>query len=510
MSFVQSLLKRESQAWEIKVLWETLYDEAASLAIPQRNTFGKNLIPGQSKNVTVYDSSLQSSTVKLAGTLQSTITPPFTKWARLIPGPYVLTNKKEQKENLQNITNAVFAAMQVSTFDMAVGEFYFDLLLGTGAMLVLEGGAGEPLLKFITVPISEIALEEGADNTIGAVFRRYEKPARTIEVMWKDFKSPPHFKKILSETPEKSVSISEMTYYQSEKNNWRYVVILNKIGEEEPVVSVDRVYTTNPWIISRWIKVSGEVFGRGPVLNALPDAKTSNKVKELELKNAALIIYGAWMLRHNGILNTRAVKIMPNAMIPVMSTGGRMGADLQKLDVGGNITYSQILQEKLEKNIKDAMFDRTVPDQGGVRSATEWLVRNQELQEMIGAPFGRLHQEFIRPLFKRILDIFYRKGIIPERLSLSGEWEDVKIIGTLAQAQNLKDVEAINDWGAICSALAGPEVFNATAKIENIVSVVGDFLGVPAELIRSEEEKEQILQAAAESGAMEAEGATGE
>ena len=497
---LDSLLRREQEAWVTKSLWDALYDEAASLALPQRNTFGmKNEPPGQGKNTEVYDSALQQATVKLAGTLQATITPPFTAWAKLIPGPYVLTNRRETAKNLQNISDAVFAAMQVSTFDMAVGEFFLDLLLGTGIMLVLEG-SDENVLKFNTIPISEIALEEGPDNTIGAVFRRFVKPARTLKPMWKDFEFFPELEKLIEEKPQGLIKLSEVTF--KDGNKFRYQVIVNNIDSVSKVC-VDRLYTSNPWIIARWLKTSGEVFGRGPILNALPDAKTSNKVKELELKNASLAILGVWMAKNNGFVNPNSLQILPGAVIPVQATGGQWGADIDKLPVGGSLEYSQIIQQDLQQSIKNALYDRSMPDKGGVRSATEWIIRNQQLQEDIGAPFGRLHQEFVRPLFKRILDIFYRKGIIPNRIPLDGGWEDVKITGTLAQAQNLKEVEAISNWGSMCTSLIGPELFAGTAKVENLVSKVGDYLGISGDLIRSEEEKQQLAEVVANAGSPE-------
>jgi len=70
-----ALLKRSQQAWVDKKVWDSMYDDAYSLALPQRQT--SRGTQGTIKNATVYDSTLQRSTVKLAGTLQSTITPPF-------------------------------------------------------------------------------------------------------------------------------------------------------------------------------------------------------------------------------------------------------------------------------------------------------------------------------------------------------------------------------------------------------------------------------------------------
>ena len=40
---------------------------------------------------------------------------------------------------------------------------------------------------------------------------------------------------------------------------------------------------TTPWIVARYMKIPGEVFGRGPLVSALPDVKTLNKTLELLL-----------------------------------------------------------------------------------------------------------------------------------------------------------------------------------------------------------------------------------
>ena len=491
----KTLLKRAEDAWSTKRQWDGLYESAYSLALPQRNMFNKQS-QGTAKNETVYDSTLQQATIKLAGTLQTTITPPFTKWAKLVPGSFITEDVEDAAKKLELISDIIFAAMQPSNFDIAAGEFYLDLIIGTGAMLVLEGDDVNPF-KFITVPIAEIALEEGGDSKIGGIFRQYKKPARTIPSMWPDHDKNQEIDNLIADDPGRLVMINEMTYYDYEDDIWRYMIVLDKINDE-PMAYVTRKYDTNPWIVSRWIKCSGETFGRGPVLNALPDAKTANMAKKLELQNASLAIAGVWMARNNGVLNGNAIRIQPGAVIPVMSTGGAQGADLQRLDVGGDINYSQIIMEDLRQSIKDAMFDRSIPDQGAVRSATEWVTRSQELAEAIGAPFGRLHQEFIRPLFKRLLSILHTKGLI-DKIPLDGTNVDVQITGTLAQAQNMKEVESIQNWGMITQELAGPEAWMGTAKVEDIAAEVGGLLGITPTLIRTKQEKEELAQMAAQA-----------
>ncbi|MBW2660179.1 MAG: hypothetical protein JRC87_11420 [Deltaproteobacteria bacterium] len=492
---VVELMKRIKKAWSVKEQWVSLYDDAYSLALPNRNTM-TTTTSGEEKNVVVYDSTLQQCTTKLASLLQSTIVPPFTEWATLKPGIFITQDIEEAARKLTSINSAIMAAKDSSNFDTAVGEFLLDLCIGTGAMLLLEGNDDSPF-EFTAVPLSEIALEDGPGSTIGAVFRKYKKAARIIPQIWKDAKPNADLSRFIMEDGSKEFTIHEVTFLDPDTKEWHYSVLIEKLQNKgTPTLYLERVYTTNPWIISRWVKVAGEVFGRGPVINALPDAKTLNEAKKLELQNASLAVAGSWLARNNGVMNGNKIQIKPGGVIPVQSTGGSMGADIVPLQVGGDINFSQIVQEQLRSSIKDAMFDRAIPNQGAVRSATEWIVRQQELQEAIGSPFGRFYQEFIIPVYKRMIAILQQKGVITEDIRVGGGVVDLQITGSLAQAQALKEVETITNWAQTSMAITGPEVFQATAKVEDINAKLADLMGIDPELVRTGEEKAQAMQVA--------------
>lgn len=241
---IEPLMKREKDAWSIKANWDNIYDDAYMLARPQQDS--SQTTNGGDKKGTVYDSTLQKATVKLAGMLQSTITPPFTKWAKIITGPFIQEGKFELQKRLEAISEAIFASISASSFDSAMGEFYLDYIIGTGALLVLEGDDIHPI-KFVTVPISEIALEEGPDAQIGGVFRRFKKPARTIKSMWPDAGYSEIIDIQMGKDPGKDVSLAEMTYYDYDDDCWRYCVAVTTTGQgskAEEIVS--RKYDTNP------------------------------------------------------------------------------------------------------------------------------------------------------------------------------------------------------------------------------------------------------------------------
>jgi hypothetical protein len=499
-SSIEDLIKRKEEAWSLKQNWYSLYEDAYRLAMPQRNLYNV-YTPGQVKNDTVYDSTLQRLTKKLASTLQSAIIPPFTNWAHIIAGPffkykYEGISEEDAAIELEDTTETLFAFMQQSNFDISAGEFILDYLIGTGAMMVLPDKPPN-LFKFIPVPIVEIAFEEGQDNLIGGIFRKHEKPARVLYAQWPKAKKIEELDKIIRDNPSRKIKIDEITYYDYDDNKWRYCVILHALIGKEPTKFYEESGRTSPWIISRWLKVAGEVFGRGPILDALPDAKTSNRAKYLELANMSMALSGVHLYRNNGIFNPNSIKFEPGTFIGVQNTGGNIGADIVRLDSGYNIQNSQIIQEQLQQAQRDAMFDQEIPTQGAVRSATEWILRQQKLQEAIGAPFARLHHEFIRPLFTRELDIMYEAGFLRDKIPIDGYTFDIVIVGTLAQAQALKDVESLNNWAQMSIGMMGQEAFMATAKVEDITRYLGNKLGVSVKLMRSKEEVAQIAANAA-------------
>ena len=64
-------------------------------------------------------------------------------------------------------------------------------------------------------------------------------------------------------------------------------------------------------------------------------------------------------------------------------------------------------------------------------TATEILARNEDMMRILGATYGRLLHEFIRPLCERGLQILGRRGEI-DKISLHSDAE-LKYIAPIAQ-----------------------------------------------------------------------------
>jgi hypothetical protein len=250
---------------------------------------------------------------------------------------------------------------------------------------------------------------------------------------------------------------------------------------------------TTPWVVSRYMKVAGEDFGRGPLVSAIPDIKTLNKTLELLLKNASIACAGVYTAADDGVINPANIRITPGSIIPVARNGGPQGASLAPLPRSGDFNVSQIVINDLRMSIKKTLLDDTLPpDNMSARSATEIVERMKELAQNMGSAFGRLITETMTPIVAKVLNIMDKKGLIELPLKVNGLEVKIIPISPLAKAQNLEEINEIMQFVQIAGSL-GPGGI-AEMKPDLIATYIGDKLGIPSSLRTTPEEKQQIMQ----------------
>jgi hypothetical protein len=503
----EEILKRQDLAQRKKDEFQTLYQDAYEFALPQRQLYGvwEGGATGSKKMARVFDSTAINSTQRFANRLQSVVFPPQRKWSRLEPGVQI---PDEQKPRAQEILDAygekMFAVLRQSNFDIAIGEFLLDLAVGTACMMVQPGDDVSPI-NFVPVPLFLVSYEEGANGQVDNVYRRMRLKGESIIRQWPDAKIPPNLQSKIDQKPTDDVELIEATIYDHKRGDYCYHVIW-KEGKDELVY---RRKNYSPWVISRYMKVAGEIYGRGPLLTALPDIKTLNKTIELLLKNASLAVAGVYTAADDGVLNPNTVKIIPGAIIPVARNGGPQGPALQPLPRSGDFNVSQLVINDLRSNVKRILLDESLPpDNMSARSATEIVERMKELAQNLGSAFGRLINETMIPLVTKILEVMDERGLIRMPLRVNGLEIKVTPVAPLAMAQNMEEVNAILQYAQLMQGFGADG--QLALKNDAVVDYVGDKLGVPAAVrndateraVLLEEAQAQQMQAAAMQQAM--------
>lgn len=488
---VEEIIKRAEVAQRKKDLFEDLYRDAYEFALPQRQLYGywEGNSVGNKKMARVFDSTAINSTQRFANRLQSGIFPPQRKWCRLEPGLDIPYEKRSQAQAILDLYGEkMFAVLKQSNFDIAMGEFLLDLSVGTACMLVQPGDDVQPI-NFIPVPMFLVSYEEGANGQVDKVYRRMRMKGESITQQWKDAELPIEVKQRIDNKPTDEVELLEATVFDPVRGDWCYHVI-DKASKEEIVY---RRMKGSPWVISRYMKVAGEVYGRGPLLTALPDIKTLNKTIELLLKNASLAVAGVYTAADDGVLNPQTVKIVPGAVIPVARNGGPQGESLRALPRAGDFNVSQIVINDLRQNVKRVLLDESLPpDNMSARSATEVVERMKELAQNLGSAFGRLINETMVPLVGRILQVMDEKGLIDLPLQVNGLEVKVSPVSPLAMAQNMEEVNAIIQYLQLVAPLGAEG--QVAVKTTELIDYLGDKLGVPSAVRNSPEERIVLIE----------------
>lgn len=489
----EQIFKRHEIAQKKKDEFQSLYQDAYEFALPQRQLYGvwEGGSVGSKKMQRVFDSTAINSTQRFANRLQSVIFPPQRKWCNLDAGTAIPAESRGTAQAvLEQYNDKMFAVLKQSNFDIAIGEFLLDMAVGTAAMMVQPGDDVQPI-NFVPVPLFLVSYEEGANGQVDNVYRRMRMKGESIMRQWPDADISPELKRRIDDKPTDDVEMLEATIFDQKRGDYCYHVI-EKVSKTEIVY---RRRKSSPWVISRYMKVAGEIYGRGPLMTALPDIKTLNKTKELLLKNASLAVSGVYTAADDGVLNPNTVKIAPGAIIPVARNGGPQGPALMALPRSGDFNVTQLVINDLVQSIKRILLDESLPpDNMSARSATEIVERMKELAQNLGSAFGRLINETMIPLVAKILEVMDEKGLIDMPLRVNGLEVKVSPVAPLAMAQNMEEVNAIMQYSQLMQTGAFGQDGQVALKNDMVVDYIGEKMGVPASVRNTQAERAVLLE----------------
>ncbi len=367
---------------------------------------------------TLYDATAMDASDNLAASIYTLLTPPESMWLQLV-------GESELSQNADFATSVLRAHLNDSNFYTTIHQCYMDLvILGTACLFMAESPLGaSSAFTFTAIPMSDIAILPNA------VFHTTSMPAREVMEKYPTWTPPANLRDTISRDPETPLKLVQ-SLVGTEFTAW-----LDVGGDIENNIVSRGTFETNPYIIFRWSVCPGELYGRGPVIRALPDIKTANKVVELVLKNATIAVSGIWMADDDGVINLQNINLTPGAIIPkaVGSSG------LTPLTSGANFDVSQLILKDLRERIRHALLaDRLGLLSEKEMTATEIMARNADMMRILGATYGRLIHELIRPLCDRGLQILARRGLIAP-IRLNGDAE-LKYVAPIAQMSALETV----------------------------------------------------------------------
>lgn len=476
------------------------YDEAIGFAYPGR--LGVMTSADQNE---CYDDTAVVAAQEFASRIQAGVTPNFTRWAAHVAGMMITDEdeKKEINEQLQVVDEFIFELVNTSNFQTEANECYQDLALGTLAMEVEEADEMVPMVAQ-AVPLNELHFGIGPDGKPDPMARCRALTVRELKVLAPMAALPPDIEEMTDgrEAKHQVVVIHQRDWSEPSAHRYRCTWYLpgksNKIIWQYETMGIGSC----KMIVARWSKSSGEVWGRGPLLQCLPSMRICNFAMKAVIDHADIALAGIWTAEDDGVLNTDTVTLEPGVIVP-RAPGSQ---PLQNVAPGGTFDISQFLINEHRTNIKRALFTEQLGNPNKTpMSATEVDQRMAELSRAIGAPFGRIVLEFVMPFIARVRYILKERKLI-ELPEVDGKEIRTMPTSPLAQGQRYDDIDRTTKFIGTVGQMFGPEAAALTIDTTEASLYLGERYQVPERIVRPRKAQAElsakIAQAAQAGGGM--------
>lgn len=503
---VQQLIKRYQRAKAGSDVWQNYWDTAYSYIFPDRNLFLQNtsFSKAQRKNTKVFDLTAFIDATQFVSQLHLGLTPMYVQWATLIPGEDVPDYLEQNiREGLQKITDLLFRFLDGSRFNLVINEAYHDVVIGTGAILCLEGITDEQPFDFRYVPLQDISIEDTELSDEENIFRTFKDvPVTDILKLWPNAKLTGAMNAQINQNTGEKVTLIESTVWDDKKKMYIY----NVIDLKDEVTLYEEISESSPWIVFRWNKIRGENVGRGPGISALPTILTLNDHYKNIMRSNQISAYPIYMGWNDGVWNPNTANLAPQNIIPIApSMGGNL--PIVPLPQAGQPQMADQLMLDLRQQIHKIFFADPL---GGIgedpnMTATEVNLRDQMALERKAPAIGRMQVELTQKLLKRMVFIAKAKGLIPN-IKLSGKEIRIDYKNDLAK---LADIQKVNDLlkaSQVLQSIMGPQAAFLAFKAPKLPKFVGEAYNIDLDLINSPADIEKIQQNIAQQATQQQQG----
>jgi hypothetical protein len=415
------MLDRERASWFTH--WRDLSDHI----LPRRGHFfgpGHRADRGAKLNGKLLDSTAMLAARTLASGLMNGLSSPARPWFRLGVGSPQFSELPEVRLWLDDVASRMFRVFARSNLYNALAVAYEELgVFGTAAMMVVEDAkeivraypltAGEywlaaserlsvnTLYRALSMTVFQLVERFGRDAVSTQVRERYDRGEwdREVEII---------------HAVEPNENIGEWARQPGRLGNRNMPfrsVWFERHGAGDAVLAVGG-FEEFPALCPRWHLIGNDVYGRSPGMDALPDAKSLQRM-QFRFGEALEKMVNPPMVAPPSLRGDQA-NYMARGITYVADPTG----------VGFRSAYQVTLPldqlsaaiERRQQAVRAAFYADLflmATQLKDVRSATEVAERRDEKLVMLGPVLERLHDDLLEPLIGRVFQIMARAGEIP-------------------------------------------------------------------------------------------------
>lgn len=458
------IITKQEELKSARGVWETHWQELADYMVPRKNSFTRKNVPGEKKGVELYDNTSMVSLEALVAALHGLLTNPNTLWFMLQTGDPTLDDEDDIAEYLQDLSRRMHRVLNNSNFQPEVYEYYVDLAsVGTATMVVEEDK--DSIVTFSTKHLGEIYPEENSKGIIDVAYRVFTWTPKQIVQKFAEGIEPTEealavavgkeVAKCYIDGKNEKFEIVHAIYRDNDTKIVKMPFISQYVLKKDKHELQEGRFRRFPYLISRWSKTSGEIYGRSPGMTALPEQKTLNVMAKTMLKGAQKVVDPPVQIPDDGFV--RPLRTFPGGV-----NYYRAGSSdrIETIFNDSRIDFGFEAIRERQQRVREAFFvDKLNLAQNDRMTTVEVNQRIQEQLRFLGPLLGRQHTEFLRPLIDRLLDIMIDAdkngdliGQPPQ--DLKDIELDVAYSSPIARAQRVGEAESLQQvLGAIAPVI---------------------------------------------------------
>lgn len=416
------LFKRYEALATHRANWEHHWQQVADYIHPDRTDFTvRNVAGGHKRRVKVFDSTGIEANQRLAAALQGMLTPPSEPWFELRSSLAGLSDSEKVREWLTSVRDIMLEQINLpnANFHGQCHELYSDEgSFGTAVMFIGDGESNKRPLHFKAISLSECTIAENDWGVVDTLFRKYKMTLRQAAQMFGEENLSDDLRQKLKDGKyDNEAEFLNAVIPTAEDDTTRQQVghkwtsIHAEVRTKHEVAR--RGFHEFPYVVPRWSKLTGEMYGRGPGMAALPDVMMLNEMAKTTIKAAQKVVDPPLQAPDDGFLG-------PLRTLPASVNYYRAGSNdrIEPLATGANVPIGLELLERVQDRIRSIFFNDLLelpdrPKSHQEMREQEVIARREDQRVLLTPVLVRFQHEFFGPLIRRIYGILDRRGLFP-------------------------------------------------------------------------------------------------
>lgn len=387
-------------------------------------------------------------------------------------------------------------------------DFYAEL--GTfGTAFAFELADPRWGFRFVPLCAGEYALDCNARRRVDTVFRRASMSLRQIAEAFGTASLPDSLREAGGRNPEERHTVIQAVFPRSGRAPGHMDALRMPVasvhwlegrdGGEHPLR--ESGFTAFPGFGPRWETAGGDVYGRSPAMDALPDCRMLQQMGITTLKAIHKAVDPPMSVSAG--LKAVGLDLTPGGINYVDSLPGQSPqAATPLLQVRPDLATARKAMEAVQNQIRAGLYNdlfKLILEGRAQVTASEIAAREEEKLVLIGPVLERLHDELFIPLIDRTFELMRGLDMLPPcPPELAGRRLKVEFVSLLAQAQKLVGVSAADQYLALTlrASTAWPEALDSL-NVDNLLDNYAESLGLPVSLTRPPEERQRLRDARA-------------